>query len=755
MNLQRRESLSAETAKYIEHLESELAATQTQLSSMTSPTVMQARSLKMRALNAETRTLHEELAQWESKFHERVQEEIEHRTRIEAGLKSRIRVLETETEEYAQKVRELKHQLEASAASLNATETANVELERRLEVVTGLLASPKKEEASFTFTNDRPRHSRQRSMLTRFPTTGSLLPPAKLLPTTGPVTPPCLVPVDLIPRKSELEARQETMNALIGTSESVFPQGIPEDGPPVSECGTSSKRSSFRLSWSTPESVSAGESVAPSTGGGRPSRRMRRFHAGSVMPKPLLLPTANCLMSIPASAPPLEQNQTPPSFPFPELASMRNLDNLISPLPGRRRASTCVDELLMAQRRASQSPLASSPPLATMEEPTILRLPSPDYISSEKTLRDFSSLGSTVGRNLFEELQRVKMDELPSSSNTPSSRPLLQPSPLDNIRHVSSSTVRSTSATHEGFTKRCWTLHQRSISAQTTLTHSRPASSATKTKTLTSITPEPATSKPSTPTPTPTIPMTTSPYVATFSTSSRAITTLFTDLWRQPYNAARTCLSRAGSLTARSGNVHRIQYWLIHFLLGPMMTRRIMAGSLRRHKRGSGKGNGNGNSGPETPLTLLERSSASASVSSSRSTTSSSSLCSTRNTRTSRRQNDAIAGSSAGRGDGHEHDDGEGEREDEGEGNVQSETNSKVGPGFSRHSPWLWLRFSLTLAVAIGAAIRDGPGSVMAGEGADADAGVACCGKTPLPGAIAGGIDAGGGSSGEARRKLR
>lgn len=34
----------------------------------------------------------------------------------------------------------------------------------------------------------------------------------------------------------------------------------------------------------------------------------------------------------------------------------------------------------------------------------------------------------------------------------------------------------------------------------------------------------------------------------------------------------------------------------------------------------------------------------------------------------------------------------------------------------ARHSPWLWIKFSLTLAFAIGAAIKDGPASLLKSE---------------------------------------
>ena len=31
----------------------------------------------------------------------------------------------------------------------------------------------------------------------------------------------------------------------------------------------------------------------------------------------------------------------------------------------------------------------------------------------------------------------------------------------------------------------------------------------------------------------------------------------------------------------------------------------------------------------------------------------------------------------------------------------------------TKHSPWLWIKFSITLAFAIGVALKDGPGSLM------------------------------------------
>jgi hypothetical protein len=50
----------------------------------------------------------------------------------------------------------------------------------------------------------------------------------------------------------------------------------------------------------------------------------------------------------------------------------------------------------------------------------------------------------------------------------------------------------------------------------------------------------------------------------------------------------------------------------------------------------------------------------------------------------------------------------------------------------SRHSPWLWVRFSLTLAFAVAAAVREGPAALMMecqGEGPGRCGCLGCMGK--------------------------
>lgn len=45
----------------------------------------------------------------------------------------------------------------------------------------------------------------------------------------------------------------------------------------------------------------------------------------------------------------------------------------------------------------------------------------------------------------------------------------------------------------------------------------------------------------------------------------------------------------------------------------------------------------------------------------------------------------------------------------------------------SRHSPWLWIRFSLTLAFAVAAAVKEGPGALLAPCEGDGQRGDCAC----------------------------
>lgn len=113
--------------------------------------------------------------------------------------------------------------------------------------------------------------------------------------------------------------------------------------------------------------------------------------------------------------------------------------------------------------------------------------------------------------------------------------------------------------------------------------------------------------------------------------------------------------------------IGKIQWWLLSFLLGPMVCRRIVSSVAQ-------------------PLLL-----------------SSSNLSARAWRRQCRRKKRSVSSSSRD--------------EDElgVDANCPCHGNSATGR-LGRHSPWLWIKFSLTLAFAIGAAIKDGPGSMLDSE---------------------------------------
>ncbi|GAM83479.1 hypothetical protein ANO11243_014670 [Dothideomycetidae sp. 11243] len=655
----RRQSVSIDTVKYIEHLESELAAAQTQLSAMTSPTVTQARSHKMRALNAETRALQDEVSDWERKFHDRVQQEIEERTKIEVALKSRIRLMEGDATDYSQKIQDLQAQLEKDKAIMEAAETANLELERRIDAISGLVASPKKSELERSNSAARNRHARQRSMLPRFPTTGSInlhLPPRLREECSTPTTPTALLPDPMASastdkhstvKSPDLTVNKEALEVL--TSGSLHPQRSPTN---EAVPGSSSAK---HFSWATPECYTSLESVAAASTG-KPSRRMRRFHAGTVMPKPLLLPsTTSCAYATPASAPVLEKEQTPPSFPFPELvnmaaiASARNFDCLMSPMPGngRRRALTSIEDVATAMRRAHNPFLSPLPFPAAMATDVSRPSTSASSVTTDSdctVVEDVSSLGPPpAGRNLFDELKRAHdTDSMDVDS--------LGFLPCESARtnetaSCGSGSCGGSTARCVGLRKRAWTSHHRTFSDQTGLNALVTANRADG---------------------------------ELDEAVERGFAAVLADVFRQTYDTARQCLMHAQSITIRSATVQRLQWWLVQLFLGPMATRRMMATSMRQGRR-------------QRRTQHIEELSGG--------------TCSTVRPYTHRRQAlgpniwiDAIKGSN----------------------NMQvARRNSHYGMAelpmnwIQRHNPWLWIRFSLVLLFAIGAAIRDGPSTVM------------------------------------------
>jgi len=249
-----------------------------------------------------------------------------------------------------------------------------------------------------------------------------------------------------------------------------------------------------------------------------------------------------------------------------------------------------------------------------------------------------------VGRNLFEELRRVK----DTSTTTDENSSLPQSTPLTTERLLHPSAASTTHSSLSRTRRRLY--HQRSVSEQTAL--------------------------PLTPT-VPSLHSLIHDRPNNRSKHNNPITTLFSDLWRSPYVLARRCFSRAQSAMLFSASLNKLQWWLVNFLLGPMVTRRMMGCC------------GSEDSDHHLLLSPIEER-----ILTSRRRSKRLSQRSRKTSASVAHVGAAASSSSSGESVNGAHDAG-------------CETCSHHQ--LLKHSPWMWIKFSLTLAFAIGAAIKDGP----------------------------------------------
>ncbi|KAL8823004.1 MAG: hypothetical protein Q9191_006272 [Dirinaria sp. TL-2023a] len=313
-------STSFEASKYIEHLESQLTALNTKLDSLVSPNTNKARAAKLRALTTEVRSLRHELADWEKNFADRVRDGVEQGLGLEMGLRSRLLAAEDDTQIKEMRIKELEFEVETLRLRVKDTESleiTNANLEKRIDVLTSLLVqSPTKLEfgsasSSPGKTDPQKRTPRPRSMLPRIPSSpgrGRLS-----LSTIGEAAfwNPRALRSDSI---SESPARPHD-DGLEDPIKSPEPAtDLSQDGIFETDSGTSNSYRSVPSSSSRPTSFYSSSSfAAPSWGlplgseadirskpASRP-RRMRRFPSGSGTLKPLILPSAATTQSLPAS----------------------------------------------------------------------------------------------------------------------------------------------------------------------------------------------------------------------------------------------------------------------------------------------------------------------------------------------------------------------------------------------------------------------------------------------------------------------
>ena len=628
----RRRSVSAEMSKYIEHLETELAATQSQLSAIASPTVTREHNSKMRTLNAESKHLHDELAEWETKYEVRVQEEVDKHCAIESSLRNRIRDLEQDVDETKSRVQELEIQLESTSESLEAVEAANVNLEKRIEIMSELLAaSPTKIDLHAQTPGRAQKHIRPKSMLPRFPTASSLIGSPERQPRTQPAS-PLLSFATQSPNLPESPSHGsfplELHSDYTSEAESVFSEAS-ITGDSMTSVEQFEGRSSFNP-WSMP---------LPSNTRPRPMRRMRRFGAGSVGPKPLILPsTSQCDNFPPSSAPPLERSETTPVFPL----SRTKVEQYGDPFNGRRRASTIATEISIANIVAS--------PIATEENQrfngdTLMTLSSPLSSNSQDMTQRLSSFGSGLGCNLMDELTAVRSNEWTESTEPASD------TPYDGQVEGSSEGLEADVGERREIYDEAmgYGVFAANAESRITSTSSRTAIPVHRRSRSRSMN---------------------TPVVGTSLSAFDRLRILFGDLWRSPIALARHFIQAAQTRMRIPRPLLNVQWWLVGVLLGPMARRRMLPRADCSEDL------------EEQPL-QLEHTPSKSDVDEelaygtmcqtpTRSPTSKSS-------RTRRRGG----------------------------------SKTRCPHSRSKHSPLLWIKFSITLAFAIGAAFKDGPGSLL------------------------------------------
>lgn len=330
-NLRRieRRSASSEAAKYIEHLESQLASANAKIES---PTASKKHSAKLRMLTVENRNLRHEVRDWEKEFDTRIQEEKNQRYEVDMELRQHLRQLEEEMDMKDARIGELEWELESMRVKFRDAEeleAINVSLEKRIEVLTNtLVQSPMKLDAGSAATSpnkaDPPKRTpRPRSMLPRLPSS-----PGGLQLSLATVSEQAFwqsKSFDLPSNIKEFPEEQEVAQFdEQGFPSPTFDEAMRSPDPikHSRQSGSFDCRSRgstpFRSAPSTssrPSSIRSSASFGPTSWGlpdpeeselrsaSKKRRSMRRFPSGSNTLRPLILPTATVVPSLPASAP--------------------------------------------------------------------------------------------------------------------------------------------------------------------------------------------------------------------------------------------------------------------------------------------------------------------------------------------------------------------------------------------------------------------------------------------------------------------
>ncbi|KAI9838838.1 MAG: hypothetical protein M1819_004044 [Sarea resinae] len=310
-----RRSTSIDSPKYIEHLESQLRALQSQRQG--SPSKSQ--SAKIRALTAETNNLKHELSRWEDSFHSRVAE-------LEREKEGTIQMLQFELEVKDEQLVQLEREQDMTLTrikSLESLEQANYDLEKRLEFMSELLAhSPAKVDLHFESRKGDGTRKKRRpiSMMPRIPSVSNVPSPTPIITSVKdvnfsaePISAPAsaLDSTDFHYEASFFDASNQYQSSSDSSMLSAPSSGFSSNSLQSLQTQATSLTSEPSYSPRPWNSLPLPSPLEESQKPGHLRRRMRRFHSGSAT-RPLILPNASHVDSCPATAP--LPNWNPPQW---------------------------------------------------------------------------------------------------------------------------------------------------------------------------------------------------------------------------------------------------------------------------------------------------------------------------------------------------------------------------------------------------------------------------------------------------------
>lgn len=372
---------NVEQSRHIEHLESQLVSAQAKIDSLTSPKTSKMRSVKLRSLAVENRNLRAEIVGWASKAEEMIQNERLRYADSEVEMKLRLQALEEDVEIKDARIAEFEWELESMRTQVKdaeGLEEANATLEKKIDMLSSLLvSSPDKHEPAASPTKCLAPFSPSRR--TRRP--ASILSRESSSPTGKRLS------LASVSEAAFWESRSRSASIVESPEDPSSQENHNERAQiPTPDGGMISPDSSKRLSYSdstdehtnwtslgtrTGPSSSRPTSFMSTSSTGAPAwgvpmlpdgdsgfnnrqRRMRKFPSGTSTLKPLILPVATTghVQSLPASA---------STYPSIESVAYRDISNSSCIEPNASFLSVLADSshhptpTVLSRRRSAKS----------------------------------------------------------------------------------------------------------------------------------------------------------------------------------------------------------------------------------------------------------------------------------------------------------------------------------------------------------------------------------------------------------------